>query len=64
MPCAIPAAVAAAIYMALEQYNVPLSYARYGDIFGEACRMLRPEAELSKVTGWSGLSQRYQELWQ
>ncbi|KFY33634.1 hypothetical protein V494_07452 [Pseudogymnoascus sp. VKM F-4513 (FW-928)] len=34
-------------------------YARYGDIFGEACRILRHEAEAGKVIGWSGLNKRY-----
>ena len=34
-------------------------YALYGDIFGETYRTLRYEAEAGKVTGWSGLNQRY-----
>ncbi|OBT80753.1 hypothetical protein VF21_00138 [Pseudogymnoascus sp. 05NY08] len=34
-------------------------YARYGDVFGEACKLLRHEAEAGKVTGWSGLNHRY-----
>ncbi|OAF58757.1 hypothetical protein VC83_06103 [Pseudogymnoascus destructans] len=34
-------------------------YARYGDVFGDARKLLRHEAEAGKVTVWSGLNQRY-----
>ncbi|OBT88064.1 hypothetical protein VE02_03619 [Pseudogymnoascus sp. 03VT05] len=37
-------------------------YARYGDVFGEACKLLRHEAEAGKVTGWSGLNKHYWRL--
>jgi hypothetical protein len=36
-----------------------LFYARYGDMFGEACRLLQKKSESTKVEGWNQLSKNY-----
>jgi hypothetical protein len=36
-----------------------LFYCRYGDLFGEACRLLQKQSEVMKVQGWYQLSKSY-----